>query len=153
MNFSVSCVAWKQAGPLLINIREKVFICEWRIPKKIEFDLHDKYAYHMIVCDDDTQEAVATGRILTSGEISRIAVLKNYRKHQVDKVVLKGLLNIAKKIGLNEVYVNSPLTKVEHYINNHFDIAGSVYMEAGMARQKLACKLEKCTMIKGYLAH
>lgn len=153
MSFSVSYVDWEQASPLLKNIREKVFICEWRIPKKIEFDRHDKHAHHMIVCDDETQEAVATGRILNSGEISRIAVLKAYRQHQVDKVVLRGLLNVAKQIGLNEVFINSPLTKVEHYRNNHFDIAGNVYMEAGIARQKLACKIEKCTMIKGYLSH
>ncbi|MGJ8693193.1 MAG: GNAT family N-acetyltransferase [Thalassotalea sp.] len=157
MSFSVSRVEWKEAKPLLRTIREQVFICEWRIPKHIEFDQHDKNAVHIIVCDDDTQEAVATGRMLPTGEISRIAVLTPYRKHKVDKVVLKGLLKVAKEMGLAEVYINSPLNKVEYYRSNDFNIAGNVYMEAGIARQKLACLLSQCEAnhqsLKGYLSH
>ena len=153
MNFSVSRVVWEQASPLLKNVREKVFICEWRIPKQIEFDQYDKDAFHMIVCDDETQEPVATGRILLSGEISRIAVLPSYRKHEVDKIILNGLLQVAREIGLTEVVINSPLTKVAHYQAHHFNVVGNVYMEAGIARQKLACQLDKISMIKGYLSH
>ena len=157
MNFSISRVDWEQASPLLRNVREQVFICEWRIPKRIEFDQHDQHAFHIIVCDDETQEPIATGRILPSGEISRIAVLKPYRKHQVDKVILKGLLNVAKEIGLEEVYINSPLSKVEHYRSHNFNVIGNVYMEAGIARQRLGCLLPqfetKCQSLKGYLSH
>lgn len=153
MSFSVSRVDWEQAAPLLKSIREKVFICEWRIPKRIEFDQHDKYAFHMIVCDDESQEPIATGRILVTGEISRIAVLKHYRQYQIDKIVLNGLLKVAKEIGLSQVFVNSPLTKVAHYQENNFKIAGSVYMEAGIARQRLACPIGKVAPVKCYLAH
>ncbi len=72
--------------------------------KRIEFDQHDKYAFHMIVCDDESQEPIATGRILVTGEISRIAVLKHYRQYQIDKIVLNGLLKVAKEIGLSQVF-------------------------------------------------
>lgn len=153
MNLSISRVQWKQAEPLLKNIREKVFVCEWRIPKKVEFDRKDKSAFHMIVCDDATQEPVATGRIMPNGEISRICVLPSYRKHKIDKMVLRGLLKVAADIGLNKVYINSPLEKVEHYQENNFDVAGSVYMEAGIARQKMACEVDKVADVKCYLSH
>ena len=98
MTFSISRVSWEQAAPLLKTVREKVFICEWRIPKHIEFDKKDRIMpFHLLVCDDKTQEPVATGRILATGEISRIAVLMSYRKHQVDHLVVQGLLAIAKR--------------------------------------------------------
>lgn len=161
MNITVSRVAWEQASSLLKNIREQVFICEWRIPQKIEFDMHDSEAVHMIACDDETQEPIATGRLLLSdgvnGEISRIAVLKPYRKYKVDKQILASLLNAAQELGLEQISINSPLTKVAHYQANHFSVVGNVYMEAGIARQKLVCPLNQfnknCHCIKGYLSH
>jgi len=157
MTFSVSRVQWEQAAPLLRNVREKVFICEWRIPKRIEFDKNDRLAYHMLVCDDISQEPVATGRILASGEISRIAVLMSFRKQSVDKVILQGLFRIAKELNLNEVFIHSPLESVEYFIKHNFNIAGSVFMEAGMPRQRMSCliknAIENTTKAKYYLSH
>ena len=157
MSFSVSRVQWEQAAPLLRNVREKVFICEWRIPKRIEFDKKDKFAYHMLVCDDITQEPIATGRILPTGEISRIAVLMSFRKQNVDKVVLQGLFRIAKELELSEVFIHSPLESVEYFIKHNFHIAGAVFMEAGMPRQRMSCSMDSAikhtAKAKYYLSH
>lgn len=142
MSFSVGRVCWEQAAPLLKNVREKVFVCEWRIPKKIEFDAKDRHAYHLLVCDDITKEPIATGRILATGEISRIAVLMAYRKKRVDHIVMKGLLTIAKELRLDEVFIYSPLESVEYYRRFNFCSAGAVFMEAGMPRQRMGCRLE-----------
>ncbi|WP_286235638.1 GNAT family N-acetyltransferase [Thalassotalea sediminis] len=144
-SFSISRVQWEQAAPLLKNVREKVFICEWRIPKHIEFDKKDRFAFHVLVCDDKTQEPIATGRILATGEISRIAVLLPYRKKQVDNIVVHGLLSIAKEIGLDEVFIYSPLDTVEYYRRFNFISAGAVFMEAGMPRQRMSCQLNNVT--------
>jgi predicted GNAT family N-acyltransferase len=142
MSFSVSRVKWEQAASLLKDVREKVFICEWRIPRKIEFDRKDHYAFHILVCDDITQEPVATGRILSTGEISRIAVLMSFRKRKIDRDVMKGLLAIAKDINLDEVFIYSPLDSVEYFRKFNFITAGAVFMEAGMPRQRMACSIE-----------
>ena len=143
MSFSICRVQWEQAAPLLKNVREKVFVCEWRIPKKIEFDKKDPYAYHMLVCDDLTQEPVATGRILSTGEISRIAVLMSYRKQNVDQKVMEGLLAIAKDINLDEVFIYCPLESVDYFRKFNFASAGAVFMEAGMPRQRMVCSVER----------
>ncbi len=153
MSFSICRVQWEIAAPLLQQIREKVFICEWRIPEKIEFDRRDQQAYHMLICDDDSQEPVATGRILPSGEISRIAVLISHRKKSLDKLVLKGLLEIANELGLDEIFINSPLEHVNYFIEHGFYIAGSVFMEVGMPRQRMACKVKQVALVKCYLTH
>ncbi len=153
MSFSICRVQWEIAAPLLQQVREKVFICEWRIPAKIEFDHCDLQAYHILVCDDQSQEPVATGRILPSGEISRIAVLITHRKQALDKIVLKCLLDIANELGLDDIFINSPLDHVNYFINKGFYIAGSVFMEAGMPRQRMACKVDQVELVSCYLTH
>lgn len=153
MSYSVCRVNWEQAAPLLRNLREKVFICEWRIPKKVEFDRKDRQAFHMLVCDDISQEPIATGRILPTGEISRIAVLTNYRKDEIVELILSGLIEIAKELELKEVFINSPLENVHYFSQNSFQTAGAVYMEAGMPRQKMTCLIENLSVAKFYLSH
>jgi len=153
MSISISRVNWDHAAPLLKTVREKVFICEWRIPKTIEFDRNDKSAIHMLVCDDQTQEPIATGRILPSGEISRIAVLSHFRKSHIDKLVLKGLIGIAKDLELNEIFICSPLESVEYFKEHHFRPIGSVYMVAGLPKQKMSCPINHIGTAKYYLSH
>ncbi len=153
MSYSISRVQWQLAAPLLKNVREKVFVCEWRIPKKIEFDLADQKAIHMLICDDDSQEPIATGRILPTGEISRVAVLKNYRDKKLDMVIFQGLIRIAKDLALSEVYIYVPLSKVEYFSQHNFHTDGSVYMEAGIPRQRMTCPIANIAKAKFYLSH
>ncbi|MCJ8321245.1 MAG: GNAT family N-acetyltransferase [Colwellia sp.] len=157
MSYSVSRVKWEQAAPLLKNIREKVFVCEWRIPKHLEFDKNDRSAFHMLICDDITQEPIATGRILATGEISRIAVVMSFRRFDMDKVVLQGLFKIAKELNLDEVFIHSPLDTVDYFAKHHFFTVGSVFMEAGMPKQRMACginqAIDNSALSKYYLIH
>ena len=153
MDYSVSRVMWEQAAPLLKDVRERVFVCEYRIPKKIEFDRKDKQAIHMLICDDISQEPVATGRILPNGEISRIAVIQEFRKNQLDKVIINGLIKIAKELELTEVFIYSPLDAVDYFSQNKFYTVGSVFMEAGLPRQKMACPVDSIDKQKCYLSH
>ena len=153
MSFSVSLVQWEQAAPLLKHVREKVFVCERRIPKRIEFDKKDLSAYHMLVCDDDTQEPIATGRLLPSGEISRIAVIMSFRQQRIDRFILEGLFKIARELHLNEVYIDSPLDAVKYFEAKRFHSINSVFMEAGLAKQKMVCSIADISHAKYYLNH
>jgi len=157
MSYSISQVKWQQAAPLLKTIREKVFVCERRIPKKIEFDKGDRTAYHMLVCDDTNQEPIATGRISPQGEISRIAVVMGYRSKKVDQFIMQGLLRIAGELSLKEVFITSPLDKVDYFTQHAFKPIGSVYMVAGMPKQRMSCDINKAEAsadkAKYYLNH
>nr|WP_257721044.1 GNAT family N-acetyltransferase [Colwellia sp. MT41] len=138
-------------------MREKVFVCERRIPKKIEFDQGDRTAYHMLVCDDKNQQPIATGRISPQGEISRIAVVMGYRNEKIDKFIMQGLFHIAHKLMLKEVFISSPLDKVEYFTQHDFYPIGSVYMVAGMPKQRMACAISQAVKhaekAKYYLNH
>ncbi|WP_114327387.1 GNAT family N-acetyltransferase [Candidatus Colwellia aromaticivorans] len=157
MSYSVSRVQWKQAAPLLKDIREKVFICERRIPRKVEFDCNDNSAFHMLVCDDNSHEPIATGRISSTGEISRIAVVMEFRRASIDKVIIQGLFRIAQELLLNEVYIDSPLENVSYFSQHHFHPVGVVFMEAGMPKQRMVCAIKTALadadQAKYYLNH
>jgi predicted GNAT family N-acyltransferase len=92
MSYNISQVKWQQAAPLLKIVREKVFVCERRIPKKLEFDQGDKTAYHMLICDGISNEPIATGRITPQGEISRIAVIMSYRSKKSRQIYYAGVI-------------------------------------------------------------
>ena len=153
MSYTVSRVQWEQAAPLLKNVREQVFVYEWRIPKSIEFDRKDHFANHVLACNDKTQEAIGTGRILSTGEISRIAVLKACRKDQVDKIILQALFKIAREMNLKEIFIYCPLETIDYFRKFNFNTEGAVFMEAGMARQKMTCPLNEVSVAKYYLSH
>jgi predicted GNAT family N-acyltransferase len=153
MHYSVSRVSWEFAAPLLKTVRERVFICEHRIPKRVEFDRKDRQAIHMLICDDVSQEPVATGRILPSGEIGRIAVIKEHRRQNLDELILKGLLKAARDLSLNEIYIHSPLEAVDYFVKNGFKPVGGVFMEAGLPKQQMTCPIDQIIGKKCYLSH
>ncbi|MBL4766058.1 MAG: hypothetical protein JKX67_12435 [Colwellia sp.] len=90
----------------------------------------------MLVCDDNSQTPIATGRISSTGEISRIAVVMEFRQASLDKVIIQGLFRIAEELLLNEVYIYSPLESVSYFSQHHFYPVGAVFMEAGMPKQR-----------------
>lgn len=153
MSYTVSRVQWEQAAPLLKNVREQVFICERRIPKNVEFDQKDRFAHHVLACNNITQEPIGTGRILSTGEISRIAVLKPCRKDEIDKVILKVLFTIAREMKLKKIFIYSPLTSIDSFRSFNFSTSGAVFMEAGIPRQKMYCSLDSASFAKYYLSH
>ncbi|WP_085297297.1 GNAT family N-acetyltransferase [Cognaticolwellia mytili] len=153
MSYTVSRVQWEQAAPLLKNVREQVFVCEWRIPKNVEFDQKDRYAFHVLACKDISQEPIGTGRILSTGEISRVAVLKSCRKDEVDKVILQALFTIAREMSLKEIFIYSPLDSIAYFRKFNFNTAGAVFMEAGLPKQKMICPLDNASLAKYYLSH
>lgn len=153
MSYTSCRVDWSVAEQLLRDVREKVFVCEWRIPQKVEFDRKDRQAYHILVCDDISQEPIATGRILPSGEISRIAVLMGHREQQVTELILKELKQIASELELKEVFISCPLHHVEHFTQLQFIPNGAVFMEAGIAMQQISCQLANLPQADYCLSH
>ncbi|WP_199608778.1 GNAT family N-acetyltransferase [Flocculibacter collagenilyticus] len=145
MTFKIQHVNWEQAHDQLCEVREKVFVCEYRIPKTIEFDNDDTLSEHVLLTED-SGKPIATGRISPKGEISRIAVVLSHRDSDAAEVVLKKLMDIAKKIGVKQVSVNCELDDVKNYIQQGFRTSGSVYMEAGIPRQRLICPINKVSV-------
>ena len=63
---------WIDDGDAIRRVREQVFVAEQGVPVAEEMDDHDPVARHFLACAGN--EAVATGRLLDSGQIGRMAV-------------------------------------------------------------------------------
>ncbi|MDF2177725.1 GNAT family N-acetyltransferase [Aliiglaciecola sp. CAU 1673] len=152
MTFTIENVDWMSAKDKLTRLREKVFVYEWRIPKDVEFDRLDNEANHVLLCDDAGRE-VATARITPQGEIGRIAVISSYRKPEVYQQLFSALLAVAKQQGLETVSVQCELEGVSYYQQQGFRPVGAVYMDAGIARQKMTCSINAFSLPKVEFTH
>jgi predicted GNAT family N-acyltransferase len=152
MTFYTKNVGWEQEQHKLRKIREKVFVCQWRIPKECEFDYQDRHAFHILVFDERDHE-IATGRITPKGEIGRIAVEPEYRGAEVYRLLFDALLAIAKQNALEEVVVQCELDGVNYYRQQGFRPVGTVYMDAGTPRQPLMCRLSEFSLARVELTH
>ncbi len=149
--FNVEQVSWRQAKHQLKQLRYRVYVCEWRIPKKAEFDHLDSESQHVLVYDDNV--VVATGRITPDGEIGRIAVVSSYRSKQIYDLLYNTLLAIAREQSLDQVFVQCELTGVPHFEQQGFESVGNVYMDAGIPRQKLRCDVDQFKWSRVELIH
>jgi len=150
MGYKVDQVKWRGFAAEIKAIREKVFVCEYRIPQISEFDKNDTSCEHVLIRNDEGQ-AIATGRLCADGKISRIAVLMKYRKSDAAQQVLNKLLAIAKFKGMTSVSIDSELADVHLYQEQGFIPLGSVYMDSGIAKQTLTCPLDKFRCNKSIL--
>ena len=141
MNYKTDKVSWRKSKKEIRAIREQVFIYEYQFPLESEFDHHDTHCQHVLVRDEQGV-AIATGRLCDDGKISRVAVLMKHRNLKVRRRVMKELLQLAKTKGLKKVYFDSRLDEVDKYKEQGFVPAGTVYMDAGIAKQPLMCALE-----------
>ena len=152
MAFIAKNVDWGHEQHKLKKIREKVFVCQWRIPAEYEFDHQDSIAFHVLVVNEHNQE-VATGRITPSGEIGRIAVEPEFRGPEVYQALFNALLNIAQRHGLQDVIVQCELEGVNYYQQQGFRPVGTVFMDAGIARQSMLCSLKDFKLERVELTH
>ncbi|MGS2721313.1 GNAT family N-acetyltransferase [Paraglaciecola aestuariivivens] len=152
MTFFVKNVDWENEQHKLRKIREKVFVCQRRIPVEYEFDQLDSQSFHVLVVNEQDQE-IATGRITPQGEIGRIAVEPQHRRPEVYKQLSDALLNIARQIGVRHILVQCELEGVSYYQKQGFRPIGSVFMDAGIPRQRMICSLRRFTLKRVELTH
>ena len=138
MVYHVTKVNWFEQQTLLTELRERVFVYELNLPKKVEFDALDKLSEHAIIYDNfDTP--VGTGRLTPNGLISRVAIERKHRNKTAYCSILNYLVVIAKEKGLNNIFINSVLDEVPTFVLYGFCKKGSVFMEAAIPRQQLYC--------------
>ena len=142
MRFQIENVDWMSGKNRLTELREQVFVVEWRIPRQAEFDDRDPDALHILVSDENHQP-VATGRITRDGEIGRIAVLHAYRTLDVYKILFRSLITLGKTARVDQVKVVCNLASVDEHKARGYTPEGPVFMEAGIPRQRMFCPINR----------
>ena len=118
---------------IAFKIRKEIFINEQNIPKNLEIDGSDKYAKNMILTIDN--KPIGTGRLIEIDNkmyIGRIAILKEHRKKGYATKIINFLLDEAKNMGYNEVFIHSQLHAKEFYEKIGFKAFGEEFLEANI---------------------
>lgn len=145
MSYRVKCVNWHADKHHLSKLREQVFVFEWHLPREAEFDEFDHEAHHVLICDAQ-DIPVATGRLTQEGEVGRIAVRRKHRSLPVYRMLFESLVDIAKKHHIHKLHVRCDLSSVDYHRKLGFTPHGPAFMEAGIPRQRMACKIQNFTL-------
>ncbi len=102
MSFSVRIVDWSCEEQTLRMIRETVYIMEQGVHEDEEFDGRDAGCVHLLA-EDKKGRPIATARMLKSGQVGRMAVLRHWRKKGVGAAMLIKLFVEARLMGLKQL--------------------------------------------------
>ncbi len=135
INCSVGQVKWQDMESHLRRIRTMVFIDEQNVPEEMEWDEYDEACTHVLV--EINGDYIATGRLLETGQIGRMAVLKPFRQMGVGSKVLRKLLSVANSMNMKTVFLNSQLDVIGFYKKFDFQEEGDIFDDAGIPHRKM----------------
>ncbi|KVA03277.1 GCN5 family acetyltransferase [Burkholderia latens] len=133
---------WTVLGADAARIRDAVFVREQRIPPEWELDDDDPLSVHAVAYRIDpatgARRAVATGRLLPSGTIGRVAVLADARGQGAGSAVLHALLAAARHRGEPLVRLYAQDVAVSFYVRHGFTAIGEPFVELGVPHVEMA---------------
>jgi predicted GNAT family N-acyltransferase len=140
--FRVRLANWPRDRGAIRQVRETVFIHEQKVPAALEWDGQDDDGLHALA-HDPQQRAIATGRLLPTGQLGRMAVVRSWRGRGVGDSLLNCLLGEAHRRGLKEVFLHAQLRVVDFYRRSGFTPEGGVFMEANIPHQTMRLVFEE----------
>ena len=126
---------WHKFSKRLMKVRTEVFVREQGIPAELEQDHWDEKSFHVILATEG--EDVAAGRLLPTGYIGRVCVLKDYRGKGLGKDIMLALIQRAKDENMQEVALSSQVSALNFYLSLGFEKCSEEYMEAGIPHVKM----------------
>ena len=138
----IECVpaTWDADRPVLQRIRRTVFIEEQQVPESYEWDDDDAVSAHVVARLN--REPVGTGRLNPAGKIGRIAVIAGMRGRGIGALILRHLLDEARRRGIREPYLHAQLQALPFYEKLGFRSEGGVFDEAGIPHVRMRHALE-----------
>lgn len=115
-------------------IREAVFIHEQNVPPDLEMDEYDAMATHFLLRDNDGTP-LATARLLDKAgvaKIGRVAVLKDSRGRGLGLLLMRAVLDEARRRGFREAVLDSQTYAIPFYERLGFVAEGDEFDDAGI---------------------
>jgi predicted GNAT family N-acyltransferase len=134
VEFGVESGSWPELGEPARRVREAVFINELKVPMNMEWDEHDATSRHVIARDSEGG-AIGTGRLLSGGQLGRMAVLADWRGKGVGRGLLERLLYEAERLGLAHLVLHAQTQATGFYRHFGFVEEGPEFMEAGISHR------------------
>jgi predicted GNAT family N-acyltransferase len=131
MQIHVVPVPWMSHRDRLREVRERVFIDEQHVPRELEWDGADDTAVHFIALNEAGQ-ALGCARLLPSGQIGRMAVLREHRGTGLGRRLLDIAIAEAARLGMQRVHLHAQEHAAEFYRKVGFVAHGAPFVEAGI---------------------
>ena len=130
------CVTdWATDSVALVAVRRAVFIREQGIPENDEWDAADAVATHVLVRRN--RDPVGTARLEAPGKIGRLAVLGTARRLGIGSLMLRHLVELARRRGLDGVYLHAQAAALDFYGAHGFVVEGPEFDEAGIRHRRM----------------
>jgi predicted GNAT family N-acyltransferase len=136
VEITVSLASWAAERRTITGIREQVFIQEQGVPASLEWDGLDEAATHFLARDADGNP-VGTARLLSSGQIGRVAVLPAWRSQGAGKALLAAGIAAARDAGFERVFLNAQSRVARLYEQAGFQAVGDEFSEAGIPHRRM----------------
>jgi predicted GNAT family N-acyltransferase len=114
-------------------IRRDVFVDEQAVPLELELDEYDDAATHFLLRDGDAP--LATARLLDKGgraKIGRVAVRRGARGRGLGLVLMRAVLDEARRRGFAEAVLDSQTYAIPFYERLGFMAEGDEFDDAGI---------------------
>lgn len=141
-NIKIHTALWEHHHRELSAIRRTVFIEEQYVPEHDEWDGLDELisTTHFIATLDDM--TVGTARLLSTGQIGRMCVLKPYRHLRIGRQLLTAILEHVSITNRATLFLNAQLAVIPFYQFFGFKTQGDIFDDAGIPHQKMIMRLE-----------
>jgi predicted GNAT family N-acyltransferase len=146
--FKIELVDYAQQQQELHAIRRDVFVQEQHVPEEEEWDQWDPTSFHVLARDGDGQP-IGTGRLTTQHRISRMAVLKQWRRRGVGEAMLQALITEARHRQWSGLILHAQTHVVSFYARAGFIPYGAKFLEAGIEHLRMRCNLQGATLVLG----
>ncbi len=134
--FTVRIASWDKDSTALMRIRNEVFVQEQNVPIELESDEYDSSSWYVLT-ESHEKRPIACARLQPNGKVTRIAVLKPWRRLGIARAMLQQILDLARKQDLNTLYLHAQLSAITLYEEFGFTQAGEQFEEAGIEHIKM----------------
>ncbi|MDQ2688580.1 MAG: GNAT family N-acetyltransferase [Armatimonadota bacterium] len=124
-------------------IREAVFVQEQNVPAALEMDEYDATATHFLL-RDAAGTPLATARLLDKhgvAKIGRVAVIKPFRGRGLGLVLMRAVVDEARRRGLTDAVLDSQTYAIPFYERLGFAAEGDEFDDAGIPHFRMRRKL------------
>lgn len=135
----VQQVHWPESAEDLERIRQQVFVHEQGVPANLEWDGLEQDAQHFLAFYNKTP--VGTARLIQGNKLTRMAVLKEYRKLGIASALLKTVSRYAMHSGVSEIIANAQVDALDFYLRHDFIVTGDSFYDAGILHKPICKKL------------
>lgn len=127
-------LSYAENSELLSGIREKVFVLEQGVPRALEMDGQELESSHFLASSKINGSKIALGsaRLLPTGQIGRMAVLKEFRGRGIGFKLLEFATEFGFRNGFSRVFLHAQKHAQDFYEKAGYVAYGDIFMEAGI---------------------